>query len=552
VSLPVFARARPARWPRQKRSLSLGWFWAALLCVACLGTSSRALGAEPGSRRFALLVGNNDGGAGTKPLAYARDDARKLHELLLRLGGVRPEDATLLLDGDAAQVLAALNALAGRAQAARQAGQRTVLIFYYSGHSKDGSLRLGGSLLSWQVLKAALDRAAVEVRIGIVDACQSGALTRTKGARKAPAFAIDAETAKEARGLVFLTASAANEDAQESDAIGGSYFSHHLASGLLGAADRSGDGRITLFEAYAYAYERTVADTIDSSAGAQHPTFSYDLAGNGDLVLTDLVSRREGLLLPAWAPEGTYFLVDRRGLVAAEVAKPAAAERLVALAAGHYRVKRRLPDRLRVGDVEVVPGQIGVVEEGALRDVAFADDPVKGARQDVRSRWSLGVGGGWQTVHAAPSEGLFPAAPSLGLELSVRDFFRRDWVWSVDAALAASPGVVAVSGNGIPFAFSGLAAGMSLGPEWHPSPAWTPFLAFRVAFLLFSRTFDDEALPPQYFATVSPGLVAGVSYALGAGLSLSARARLHYLVYNVDGNRSLALSELGLAGVYAF
>ena len=52
---------------------------------------------------------------------------------------------------------------------------------------------------------------------------------------------------------------------EESDLLGGSYFSHHLASGLLGDADRSADGRVTLAEAYAYAYERTVADTASSS-----------------------------------------------------------------------------------------------------------------------------------------------------------------------------------------------------------------------------------------------------------------------------------------------
>ena len=95
---------------------------------------------------------------------------------------------------------------------------------------------------------------------------------------------------------MLLTSSAADEDSQEADRIGGSYFSHHLASGLLGDADRSGDGRVSLAEAYAYAYARTVADTAESAAGAQHPTFSYELAGNGDVVLTDVKSRTEGPL----------------------------------------------------------------------------------------------------------------------------------------------------------------------------------------------------------------------------------------------------------------
>jgi len=556
--LSVFARRaggpRDRRGRRSACARRLTWSRVALAVALalCLTSPGRRAEAEPGIRRFALLVGNNDGGPGTRPLLYAREDAHKLHELLLRLGGVEPSDAMLLLDGNAGEVLSALSALSGRARAAGQSGQRTALVFYYSGHSKDGSLRLGGTTLPWQTLRSALEQAPVEVRIGIVDACQSGALTRTKGARKAPAFAVDAESPKEARGLVFLTASAANEDAQESDVIGGSYFSHHLASGLLGGADRSGDGRVTLFEAYAYAYERTVADTIDSSAGAQHPTFSYDLAGNGDLVLTDVVSRREGLLFTAEAPPGTYFLVDARGVVTAEVTKPVASARRVALAPGHYRVKRRLADRLRVGEVEVRPGEVGTLDEGRFRDVAFADDPVKGAAAEVGARWSLGVGGGWQTVYLAPSEGLFPSAGMVNVELGLRDFFRRGWVWGLDGGLAGARSAVAVSGNSRPFSFSELAVATSLGAEWHPWSSVTPFLGFRVAFLMFSRRFDEAALPPQYFATVSPGLVGGLSYALGAGLSVTARARLHYLVYNIDGNRSLGLSELGVFGVYDF
>ena len=68
--------------------------------------------------------------------------------------------------------------------------------------------------------------------------------------------------------------------------------------------DQGGDGKVTLSEAYSYAYERTVASTASSAAGAQHPTFSFDLAGNGDLVLTDVSERKEGLRLPAEGPDG--------------------------------------------------------------------------------------------------------------------------------------------------------------------------------------------------------------------------------------------------------
>src|SRR3954447_23905297 len=369
----------------------------ALFAVTAAASNARA----QALRRFAIVAGNDTGGGDTRSLLYAGADARKVHEILTRLGGVRQEDATLLIGASASQLLSAIVAVEMQAVEAKRRGERTALLFYYSGHAKDGSLRLGETRLPIDGIKARIASSPVDVRIAILDSCKSGAVTttRTKGARKAPAFEIQADGPRDAKGVVILTSSTSDEDSQESDAIGGSYFSHHLASGLLGGADRSGDGRVTLFEAYAYAYNRTVADTAESAAGAQHPTFSYDLAGNGDLVLTDVASRHEGVYLPRQAPSGVYFLVDRQGFVAAEINKGDGADRRVALPPGRYRVKRRLADRLRVGEVDVRRGELLPREEGRLRDAPFSADPVKGGgRVDLGARWSVGAGLGFQTV----------------------------------------------------------------------------------------------------------------------------------------------------------
>src|SRR5215831_7541632 len=408
------------------------------------------LGAPPARaqalHRFAVVIGNDGGGRDTRPLLYARADARKVHDILIRLGGVRAEDADLVLDGTADDVLAALGATERRADAARRAGERTALIIYYSGHAKDGALRLGETRLPLDAVKGRLAQAPVDIRIAILDSCRSGVLTRTKGARRTPAFEVESQSPRDAKGMVILTSSTSDEDSQESDLIGGSYFSHHLASGLLGGADRSGDGRVTLFEAYTYAYDRTVADTADSAAGAQHPTFSYDLAGNGDLVLTDVAGRHEGVYLPRAAPAGVYYLVDGRGFVAAEVAK-ADTDRRIALAPGHYRVKRRLADRLRVGEIEVPRGQLVTLDEERLRDAPFADDPIKGGLRVDVAHWSLGLGATYQAIFDAPTrESLFPATGMLAAEVAVRDFLRRDWVWGFDLGAGSASGAVALGG----------------------------------------------------------------------------------------------------------
>ena len=72
--------------------------------------------------------------------------------------------------------------------------------------------------------------------------------------------------ASEQTGQVLITASSASEDAQESDAIQGSFFTHFLTSGLRGAADRDNDGKVTLGEAYEFAYAHTVSNTVGTHA----------------------------------------------------------------------------------------------------------------------------------------------------------------------------------------------------------------------------------------------------------------------------------------------
>jgi hypothetical protein len=520
---------------------------AVLLAALLIASRARA----ETLHRFALIAGNDQGGADTRPLLYAGADAGKVYDILTRLGGVSADDAVLIVDGSAGDLMAALSKLERQAVQATRGGERTALFVYYSGHAKDGALRLGESRLPVETLRGLVAAAPVDVRIVILDSCRSGALTRSKGARKAPAFAIESESPRDAKGMVILTSSASDEDSQESDAIGGSYFSHHLASGLLGGADRSGDGRVTLFEAYAYAYDRTVADTADSAAGAQHPTFSYDLAGNGDLVLTDVATRHEGVYLPRQAPGGVYFLVDRQGFVAAEIDKGENVDRRVALSPGRYRVKRRLPDRLRVGEVDVARGAMVTLDEGSLRDAPFSADPVKGAgRADLTSRWSVGVGIGYQAVFEAPDgAGLFPPTAMLGLDFALRDFLRRDWVLDFELAGGSTNGVA--PDVAVPFHFTEASVASSLIVEW-PHRTFTPFVGGRLALLLMNRTFQDNAFPSQFFSTLSPGIVAGVAYHFTRSTSVVARARLHYLLYNVDQDRSLGYWELATMVAYDF
>ncbi len=520
-------------------------------CLAALSLAvvllSTAAFADGPTRRFALVVGNDWGGDGTRDLMYARDDARKIHDILTRLGGVRKEDAFLLLNDSSESLVKVLAEVEKRSADARARGDRTALFFYYSGHAKDGALRLGSSTLPMESLKARLAQAPADFRLAVFDACRSGAITRTKGMRRAPAFEVESDAQRAAKGLVILTSSASDEDSQESDSIGGSYFSHHLASGLLGDADKSGDGRVSLGEAYAYAYERTVADTADSAAGPQHPTFSFDLAGNGDLVLTDVIERREGVKIPAGAPAGAWFLVDQRGFVVAEIAKTEGVERLVALAPGKYWIKRRLPDHLMIGEISVAAGEITVVKPSDMKSADFSDDPVKGAYQTMTytRHWGIGVNGGYNLVFDKPLEagGYFPSAPMFGLDVTFHNAFGRGWTFAMDGAFGFAQGNLLIGGSEqLPYRYSALVLGLTGLKEW-PEGWWVPFVGIRLALNIMSRNFPGAGLPDQGYSIFVPGLVLGMKIRMSKRWSFIARTRVNYLLYTIDSTRSLGSAE---------
>jgi uncharacterized caspase-like protein len=148
---------------------------AVLVCVLASGPAH-------GEERFALLVGANAGWANDRPLSYAEQDAERLREVLVELGGFAPEQVVLLRDPDTATVRARLKQLATTLQGL---GRDSLFVFYYSGHADDRQLHLRGTPLTHAELRTTLDALPATVRLGVLDACYSGSIL--KGASPPPA-----------------------------------------------------------------------------------------------------------------------------------------------------------------------------------------------------------------------------------------------------------------------------------------------------------------------------------------------------------------------------
>ena len=399
----------------------------ALLVLMTLAFTCAARVADARTTRYAIVIGNNLGLASSDPLQYAERDAERMAGLLVELGRVAPENLLLLRGKGPGELRAAFEDISRRAAA--RPGE-ALFLFYYSGHADSGWLRMGGQGMALEEVRRRLEELPVKVRVAIVDACQSGAITRARGGKVVSPFMEDMPVRVE--GLVILTSASAEEVAQESDILGSSFFSHHLMSGLRGPADTSGDGTVTALEAYDYAYRLTVRETEGTEAGAQHPTFLYAIEGEGDVPLTSIGMGRARIdLAPSIA--GTVLFIGAAGRIEAEVVKYEGRPISVALVPGSYEVRWRAADGLYSHSLTLEDEDVRALDPAAFRWRPLYRGTARGAdlAGDIRllpvDPTDIPLGGGaWWGMSSAP------AAPP---PASVPDALEDD-PWEEDPAFA--------------------------------------------------------------------------------------------------------------------
>ncbi len=325
-----------------------------------------ALPAGADSRRIAIVVGNNAGAKDLPPLRYAESDAGKFARVMVELGDVSPDDILLLQGRKVSDLERAIADARERVQAFKHMPDtRTVLVFYFSGHSDGESIELGGEKLPYARLKALLTGTGADLRVAIVDACRSGGGFREKGGKPSDPFIIKLTDTLVASGEAFITSSAADESALESNEVMGSYFTHNLISGLRGAADTSGDKLVTLAEAYRYAYDRTVSATSMLPVGVQHPSYDFRLSGQGELVLSSLLKPSATLVVPEGSERSLVTDLLRDQVI---VELPPGAIREVALTPGQYGLRLIKGGISYGGRVTLVDGGRRVVRWDELQE----------------------------------------------------------------------------------------------------------------------------------------------------------------------------------------
>ncbi|MDH5379008.1 MAG: caspase family protein, partial [Gammaproteobacteria bacterium] len=325
-------------------------------------------------KRYAILVAANDGGSGRVPLRFTQSDAVSVRNVLQELGGLESSNSLLLQDPSPEEIEKAFVKIETKIRSDKTPAKRSELFFYYSGHSDETGLLLGQQRLAYARLKKALVGVNSDVQIAILDSCASGAFTRIKGGSHKPPFMVDESS--RVKGYAILTSSSANENAQESDAVGGGYFTHYLVSALRGAGDTTLDKKVSLDEAYQYAFHETLAKTQDSLVGAQHAAYDFKLVGAGNLVLTELSQSSAALSIEKQLV-GRLYVRDPSGRLVVELNKTTADATMdVSLAPDSYSVTLDQQGTLMGAQQRVLKGQRNVLRLSQFEVLAKNEDGV--------------------------------------------------------------------------------------------------------------------------------------------------------------------------------
>lgn len=335
---------------------------------------------------YGILIGTNQGGAGQTELRYAEDDARKMASVLKELGRYGTTDMRVLVKPDPAKVLATVDEIGVKLRAHQAKGEQALLVFYYSGHAKANAFSLGNEEIPIATLREKLRALPTQLTLVVLDACQSGQFARIKGAEPAADFSFNSVSRLTTKGIAVMASSSAQELSQESDELKSSYFTHHLIVALRGAADADGDGKVSLDEAYRYAYRRTLVSTSQTKVGGQHVTLETDLAGQGDVPVTYPAIARSQLELPAQLDGRVLVQHKASGNIVAEVQKAPGSALKLAFASGVYEAivrQSNAPTRavykcqLTLADAQVTSLDLGRCESiklAGLAKGAFGED----------------------------------------------------------------------------------------------------------------------------------------------------------------------------------
>jgi len=239
--------------------------------------------------RIAVLVGNNRGAEGSHYLRYAENDVGKMKNVLVSVCGFERRNIHVLLGERKETLEKAMEEVTARVEEEVGRDMKVFLLFYYSGHSKNGMMELATTKKKLAEVRDWLIDSSATFKMAIVDSCDSARILNPKGPEGGDPsdeeFSIEPPPVPDDidfKGSALVVSSSRGERSYEGSKIDASIFTHHWVSGLLGAADLNDDGEVALSEVCEYARKWTLHDT----GKRQTPCWNNVVTGSGRVVLT--------------------------------------------------------------------------------------------------------------------------------------------------------------------------------------------------------------------------------------------------------------------------
>lgn len=234
-----------------------------VLLLLFFGVSMVAMAYE---NTYAVIVGINDYkyDCFASDLQYSTNEAMAFYSFLTsRKGGSVPvNNICLLTDSHAskANIIYQAKALFSKAK------KNDRVIFYFGGHGGEGCFApydcngFFESTLTYDDVKAIFKCAKCNTKLLFADACHSGGIKgesrKTDKDDKTPN-----RNSTNNLNIAVMMSSKANEYSWQTSEFEMGVFTHYLMEGLGGAANRDGNGFVTIQELYYYVYHKVIDKT---------------------------------------------------------------------------------------------------------------------------------------------------------------------------------------------------------------------------------------------------------------------------------------------------
>ena len=297
-----------------------------LLLQACILSAQTSSLRKP--KIYAVIVGVSSYKDGSIPnLKFAGKDATAFYDFLRSpaAGAVPAEDMALLVNTKATRS----NIIRELVEKLTRATKEDLVVFYFSGHGKNGEFENAGYLLgydteadnepatavSMEEVRSKIDRSAAKMKISYIDACHAGLFKSSgaKGDANDNAEIIKAYTeglANAGDGNVAFLASSARQQSLEDETLGHGVFTYYLIKGLQGEADKEqaeaagyNNGIVTVSEMATYLTDHIQKQTKykqkPSVEGSYDDEFPLSVLRTGSRLSTEISKRpQKGAVTP--------------------------------------------------------------------------------------------------------------------------------------------------------------------------------------------------------------------------------------------------------------